>query len=116
VFGSVKTAVGGDAPDAIAGSQRAFRASVPLRRISSPTISDRVPSEPTPITARDNSSHTMLIAVLPSPSPPCSSGRHPKVANPGEFFDDRQRDQLVTAMPLLRMWRDLPLGEAAHLM
>ncbi len=26
-----------------------------------------------------------------------------------------QRDQLVPAMPLLGIWRDLPLGEAAHL-
>ncbi len=41
--------------------------------------------------------------------------RHPEDADPGELFNDRQRDQLVAAMPLLSMRRDLPFGEAAHL-
>ena len=49
VFGSVKTAVGRISPDAIFGSQCAFCASVPPVRISSAAISERVPSEPTPI-------------------------------------------------------------------
>ena len=49
VFGSVKTAVGSTSPEAILGSHSAFCASVPPPRISSAAISDRVPSEPTPI-------------------------------------------------------------------
>src|SRR4029079_16634499 len=36
-------------------------------------------------------------------------------ADPAELFDDRQRDQLVAAVPFLGMWRDLPLRKAAHL-
>ena len=44
------TAVGSTARrTTIPGSQPAFCSGVPLRRISSPAISERVPSEPTPI-------------------------------------------------------------------
>ena len=47
--GSVNTAVGSAAPEAIFGSQWRFWSSVPLPAISSAAISERVPSEPTPI-------------------------------------------------------------------
>ena len=49
MLGSVNTAVGSTSPDAIFGSQLRFCSSVPLPRISSAAISERVPSEPTPI-------------------------------------------------------------------
>jgi hypothetical protein len=49
IFGSVNTAVGSTSPDAIFGSHSCFCSSVPPFRISSSAISDRVPSEPTPI-------------------------------------------------------------------
>ncbi len=49
VFGSVNTAVGKISALAIFGSQWLFCASVPPVRISSAAISERVPSEPTPI-------------------------------------------------------------------
>jgi len=49
MFGSVNTAVGSSSPLAIRGSHYCFWASVPPFRISSSAISDRVPSEPTPI-------------------------------------------------------------------
>ena len=49
VSGSVNTAVGNAAPDAIFGSQVRFCSSVPAAAISSAAISERVPSEPTPI-------------------------------------------------------------------
>ena len=49
VLGSVNTAVGRISPEDSLGSQCAFCASVPPSRISSPAISVRVPSEPTPI-------------------------------------------------------------------
>jgi len=48
-FGSVKTAVGRISPDAIFGSHFSFCASLPPSRISSAAISERVPSEPTPM-------------------------------------------------------------------
>jgi (2S)-methylsuccinyl-CoA dehydrogenase len=49
VFGSVKTAVGRISPLARPGSHLRFCSSVPPQRISSAAISDRVPSDPTPI-------------------------------------------------------------------
>src|SRR6516165_3121131 len=53
---------------------------------------------------------------LAEPEPAMFFGdRHPEDADASELFDDRQRDQLVAAMPLLSKWRDLPLAEAAHL-
>ena len=47
--GSVKTAVGSTSPEAMRGSHSRFCASVPPQMISSAAISDRVPSEPTPM-------------------------------------------------------------------
>ncbi len=47
--GSVNTAVGSTAPDAIFGSQMRFCSSVPPAAINSAAISERVPSEPTPM-------------------------------------------------------------------
>jgi hypothetical protein len=49
VFGSVNTAVGSTSPEAIFGSHFSFCSVVPLPRINSAAISERVPSEPTPI-------------------------------------------------------------------
>src|SRR5262249_30204935 len=49
VLGSVKTAVGRISPDAIFGNHCCFCSSVPELRMSSAAISERVPSEPTPI-------------------------------------------------------------------
>ena len=49
MLGSVNTAVGMISPEAILGRKWAFCSSVPPSRISSPAISLRVPSEPTPI-------------------------------------------------------------------
>ena len=49
LFGSVKTAVGRTSPEAIRGSHACFCSAVPPQRISSAAISERVPSEPTPI-------------------------------------------------------------------
>ena len=49
VLGSVKTAVGSTSPEASLGSHFSFCASVPPQRMSSAAISERVPSEPTPI-------------------------------------------------------------------
>ena len=36
-------------------------------------------------------------------------------AQPIEEITEKDWDQLIAAMPLLSIWRDLPLGEAAHL-
>ena len=49
VFGSVNTAVGSVSPEAMPGRKRCFCSSVPPHRMSSAAISERVPSEPTPI-------------------------------------------------------------------
>ena len=49
VFGSVKTAVGKISPEAMRGRKRSFCSSVPPPKISSAAISERVPSEPTPM-------------------------------------------------------------------
>jgi hypothetical protein len=49
VFGSVNTAVGSTSPEASFGSHCRFCSSVPPPRISSAAISERVPSEPTPM-------------------------------------------------------------------
>jgi hypothetical protein len=49
VFGSVKTAVGRISPLAMRGRKRLLCSGVPPPRISSAAISERVPSEPTPI-------------------------------------------------------------------
>ena len=72
VSGSVKTAVGSTLPSAMRGSHSAFCSGVPLAPISSPAISERVPSEPAQIQPRDSSSDTRLIASLPRPRPPYS--------------------------------------------
>ena len=70
----MNTAVGRISALASRGSHVAFCASVPPPRISSAAISDRVPSEPTPIYPRLSSSLTTHIAVFDSPDPPYSSG------------------------------------------
>jgi hypothetical protein len=49
LLGSVNTAVGNTSPEASFGSQRLFCSSVPLPVINSAAISERVPSEPTPM-------------------------------------------------------------------
>ncbi len=49
VFGSVNTAVGSSSPEAILGRYFCFCSSVPPPMISSAAISERVPSEPTPM-------------------------------------------------------------------
>jgi hypothetical protein len=48
-LGSVKTAVGSSSPEAMRERYFFFCASVPPERMSSAAISERVPSEPTPI-------------------------------------------------------------------
>jgi hypothetical protein len=48
-LGSVNTAVGRISPEAMRDRYFSFCASVPPARISSAAISERVPSEPTPI-------------------------------------------------------------------
>jgi hypothetical protein len=48
-LGSVNTAVGNTSPEASFGSHLRFCSSVPAPMINSAAISERVPSEPTPI-------------------------------------------------------------------
>ena len=70
VSGSVNTAVGMIDPSANPGSHLDFCSGVPFAPMSSPAISERVPSDPAQIQPRDNSSDTRHIASLPNPSPP----------------------------------------------
>ena len=114
--GSVNTAVGSISPLAIRGSQSAFCASVPPIAISSPAISDRVPSDPAPIQPRDNSSVTMHITSLERPSPPNASGMQtPKVPRSAIALHRGVGDQLVGKVPAVRVRQDLGFGEAAKL-
>ena len=114
VFGSVKTAVGSTSPEAILGSHFSFCAAVPLPRINSAAISDRVPSEPTPIYPRDSSSETTHIDPCPVHSAEFFRNGEPKNAQFRHLFDYVERDVTVRPMPTLRVPNHLGIGEPAH--
>jgi hypothetical protein len=99
------------------GSQRAFCSGVPASEISSPAISERVPSEPAAIQARLSSSVTTHIASLPRPRPPYSGAMQtPKVPSSAISVDDLVGDQHVVQVPLVGLGRDALVGEAAELL
>src|SRR5262249_45300316 len=54
---------------------------------------------------------------LTQPQPAMLFGdRYPEHPDPGEVCDDRQRDELVAAVPFLSARRNLALAETAHLL
>ena len=87
---------------------------MPPPRISS-AISERVPSEPTPIAAREllgDDAHRLLAEPQPAVF---LRDREPEHAELGHLREHLEQDVAVGAMPRLRLRHDLAVGEFAHL-
>ena len=115
-FGSVKTAVDMASPDESRGSQYFFCSSVPPPRINSAAISERVPSEPTPMYARLSSSVTTHMATLLEALAAVLFGDgEPEDAHLRHLVDEPHGDQDVLAVHVLSDGNDLVVGEFSEL-